>query len=79
MPTMYAANMGSTLTGLRRTHAADLGNVGLNPASNIVIDVTGAGVKVSNTAFDGIVIDVTGAGILIDITGAGLANKFRIR
>ncbi len=27
---MYAANMGSTLTGLRRTHAADLGNVGSN-------------------------------------------------
>ena len=26
----YAAQIGSTLTGLRRTHAADLGNVGLN-------------------------------------------------
>ena len=25
----YAAQIGSTLTGLRRTHAADLGNVGL--------------------------------------------------
>ncbi len=24
----YAAQIGSTLTGLRRTHAADLGNVG---------------------------------------------------
>ena len=28
MPT-YAAQIGSTLTGLRRSHAADLGNVGL--------------------------------------------------
>ena len=28
----YAAQIGSTLTGLRRTHAADLGNVGLNEA-----------------------------------------------
>ena len=29
----YAAQIGSTLTGLRRTHAADLGNVGLEPGS----------------------------------------------
>ena len=28
----YAAQIGSTLTGLRRTHAADLGNVGLDQA-----------------------------------------------
>ena len=28
----YAAQIGSTLTGLRRTHAADLGNVGLSAA-----------------------------------------------
>ena len=26
----YAAQIGSTLTGLRRSHAADLGNVGLH-------------------------------------------------
>ena len=26
----YAAQIGSTLTGLRRSHAADLGNVGFN-------------------------------------------------
>ena len=53
--------------------------VRVSPGNNIVIDVTGAGITISNTAFDGILIDITGAGILIDITGAGLANRFRIR
>ncbi len=40
-----------------------------------MIDVTGAGIIVKNTAFNGILIDITGAGIVIDVTGAGLANR----
>ena len=44
-----------------------------------MIDITGAGVKISNPAKDGIVIDITGAGIVIDVTGAGLINRFRIK
>ena len=53
--------------------------VRVSPGSNIVIDITAAGVKISNPSEDGIVIDITAAGILIDITGAGLINRFRIR
>ena len=36
MPT-YAAQIGSTLTGLRRSHAADLGNVGLNEEPELAV------------------------------------------
>jgi hypothetical protein len=49
--------------------------VSISPTNSIVIDVTGAGILVKNTAFDGIVIDITGAGIVIDVTGAGLTNR----
>lgn len=52
--------------------------VRVSPASQILIDITAAGVAgpvgISNSV-DGILIDITGAGILIDITGAGLAHK----
>jgi hypothetical protein len=53
--------------------------VRISPSNRILIDITGAGVKISNPSEDGIVIDITGAGILIDITGAGLINRFKIR
>ena len=36
----YAAQIGSTLTGLRRTHAADLGNVGLRDAEGKAAGIT---------------------------------------
>ena len=53
--------------------------VRVSPANNILIDITGAGITISNPAEDGILIDITGAGIVIDVTGAGLINRFRIR
>lgn len=53
--------------------------VRVSPGSNIVIDITGAGIKISNPGEDGILIDITAAGIVIDITGAGLINRFRIK
>ena len=53
--------------------------VRLSPNNQIVIDVTGAGVKITNSVINGIVIDVTGAGIVIDITGAGLINRPNVR
>ena len=53
--------------------------VSVSPASNIVIDITGAGITISNPGEDGIVIDITGAGIVIDVTGAGLINRRGIK
>ena len=53
--------------------------VRVSPGSNIVIDITGAGIKISNPGEGGILIEITGAGIVIDVTGAGLINRFRIK
>jgi hypothetical protein len=53
--------------------------VRVSPGSNIVIDITGAGIKISNPGEDGILIDITGAGIVIDVTGAGLINRSGIK
>ena len=44
-----------------------------------MIDITGAGIKISNPGEGGILIEITGAGIVIDVTGAGLINRFRIK
>jgi len=51
----------------------------VSPGSNVVIDITGAGLTITNPAEFGVVIDITGAGTLIDITGAGLINRSPFR
>ena len=49
--------------------------VHISPTNSIVTDVTGAGIIVKNTAFNGILIGITGADIVIDVTGADLTNR----
>ena len=60
----YAAQIGSTLTGLRRTHAADLGNVG---SEELLVDEGWHAVEVEPEV---LVAHRNGAAVTVEIEAA---------
>ncbi len=80
---MYAANMGSTLTGLRRTHAADLGNIDdifVNIAESdppqYFLEVT-AGLPNGCVTYNGFVVARAGDEIQVTVTNLEPVDELR--